>query len=293
MPFCLPRRRACPPPICPQAVQAGVTPGMEASYCSIAASKRAISSPIASISRKCVPISKACTSRNRPVSAAASCCGVAFSRAPGAGAADQLGPDLGPRDRADRGVQQQRLQLAQRRHPVRQTRPAPGQVQRQRPRPGDQQGERSVGGVKRCRAVRCRRGCRGARAEGRAPRTSPGLGGQTTRRHETVPSKTGGLRRCHAASRRCRGPARRVRAVVPRGCFSCVWRVPPRLAARRGRPWPARRARCRHRRRAAAVRYPASRQALGAEQSACLHTPGTRAVHARHTGGTHPAHARW
>ena len=53
---------------------------MDASCCSILASRRVISSLIVSMSRRCVAISKACTSRNRPVSATASCWRVAFSR---------------------------------------------------------------------------------------------------------------------------------------------------------------------------------------------------------------------
>jgi hypothetical protein len=53
---------ACPPPISPQMVQAGATPGIDASCCSIRASRWAISSLIVSISRRCVAISKACPS---------------------------------------------------------------------------------------------------------------------------------------------------------------------------------------------------------------------------------------
>jgi hypothetical protein len=44
---------AWPPPISPQLVHAGATPGMDASCSSIRASRRAISSLIVSISRRC------------------------------------------------------------------------------------------------------------------------------------------------------------------------------------------------------------------------------------------------
>jgi hypothetical protein len=50
---------ACPPPVSPQVVQAGATAGMDASCCSIAASRRVISSLIASVRRRQVAISKA------------------------------------------------------------------------------------------------------------------------------------------------------------------------------------------------------------------------------------------
>ena len=90
-----------PPPISPQPVQAGATPGMDASCCPILASRRVISSLIVSMSRRCVAISKAWTSRNRPVSAAASCL---------AGGLQPPVPERGQRRRAalpgDQGVQE-------------------------------------------------------------------------------------------------------------------------------------------------------------------------------------------
>ena len=71
---------ACPPPASPQAVQAGAVRGTRSSCCPIFSSSRVISSLIASISRRCVLISKAWMSRNRPVSASSSSLRVALSR---------------------------------------------------------------------------------------------------------------------------------------------------------------------------------------------------------------------
>ncbi len=164
-----------------------------------------------------------------------------------------------------------------------------GRVQRQRPRSGDQEGERSLCGVQRSG-----RGARGSRTDTRAPGTTPRLGRRTTRRHGAAPSRTSGLRRCHAATRRVRraGPARA--RGVPRMSFSCVPAVPPWLPA----PPQAGRSR-----RAAAdadtaggqpqLGCPASLHAAWPGHSACLHTPGTRAMHARHAAGTRSAHAAW
>src|SRR5258708_10025800 len=55
---------ACPPPASPHAVQAGATPGMDASCCSIAASRRGVSSLVGSMSRPGVAISEAWVARD-------------------------------------------------------------------------------------------------------------------------------------------------------------------------------------------------------------------------------------